>query len=129
MNKTILIFSICIIVVFSAVALIGVLAGGNNATNNNEPEENVGMEDVITQKETALKIGRAILDEYSQIYWKRPFEDDLDAIEKDGIWTVYNVVERQGLTEDGKPWILFGGGVYVEISKSNGEIIKIGVND
>ena len=61
MHKAILIISICIIVVFSAVALIGVLAGENNATNNNEPEENVGMEDVITQKETALKIGRAIL--------------------------------------------------------------------
>ena len=129
MNKTVLIISICIIVAFSAVALILVLTGRNNeAVENNEPEENVGMEDVVTQKETALKIGRALLEERFPDSFSKG-DEILDAMENDGVWTVYKVVERQGLTEDGTPWILFGGVLSVEFRKSTGEVLRIGVND
>jgi len=75
-------------------------------------------------------VNRALLEEYAQVSsWSNPFEDDLDAVEKNGIWRVYNVVERTGTTEDGNPWVLCGGGVYVEFRKSSGEVLRFGVDD
>ena len=120
MKKTILIImAICLVLLF------GIIASNVLYLIKNNDKEDV----IIMQKETALKIGRAVLEEYSETYWKRPFEECLDAIEKDDIWIVYNVLERQDTATDGKKNVLLGGGIYVEIRKNNGEILKIAVED
>ena len=118
------------------------LSDGNNMVKPSE--ENDGMVDyrdltnengvllnetgrrvvAVTLKNSAIKIGRAVLEEHFPEY----FLDnniELDAIEEDGIWTVYNVLETEGVTDDGKIWIAKDGGYYVQMRKSNGEIISI----
>ena len=75
--------------------------------------------------ETAIAIGRAILEEYFHINQ----ETVLEAVEKDGIWTVSNVIERQGVREDGTRWVIMGGGVSVSFRRSNGEILAIELAD
>ena len=56
---------------------------------------------------------------------ERPFEQELDATEENGVWTVFNVFERSGATEDGQVWMIMDGGIYVDIQKSNGEVLEI----
>ena len=120
----ILIVSICIVMVFSTVALVMAFANGNSVAAG----DNSSIGDVITKKETALKIGRALLEEhFPDTFFDK--EEPIDAEEKDGIWKVYNVVERGGIREDGTIWDVVGGELYVEFLKSNGEVLKIGVND
>ena len=43
--------------------------------------------DVITKEETALKIGRALLEEYANTYWGRPLDKELAAEENNGLWS------------------------------------------
>jgi len=42
--------------------------------------------------------------------------------------TVFNVFERSGVTEDGQMWAIADGGVYVEIQKSTGNVLRIGMD-
>ena len=114
MNKTFFLIIICVLIVFSTISLIVVL------TNRNSLKR-----DVITEKETAIKIGRALLEEYAAI----DADTVLDAVEKKGIWTVYNVFEKEGITDDGNYWEIVGGGIYVEFRKSNGKVIKMWVTE
>ncbi|MDR2712405.1 MAG: hypothetical protein LBB91_04750 [Clostridiales bacterium] len=86
------------------------------------------QKDLIQQKETALKIGIALLEEYCPDAFSDP-DITFNAEEKDGIWRVNNVFEREGITEDGQMWTIVGGEIYVEFRKDNGEIIRIGVDD
>ena len=110
------------VILFSTVALLGAFANGNSVA-----DETGSIGDVITQKETALKIGKALLEEhFTNMPWN---ETPIDAEEKDGIWKVHNVVEQVRTTDDGKVWVSGGGELYVEFRKSNGEVLKIGVND
>ena len=53
----------------------------------------------------------------------------LDAEEKDGVWRVYNVLQRQSIIDNGNIQILVGGEFYVEFYKSNGKVVNIGIND
>lgn len=84
--------------------------------------------DIISQKETALKIGRALLEERFPDTFLNA-ELVIDAEEHDGVWRVHYVIEREGKTEDGEITFVKGGEIFVEFRKSNGEILKIGVND
>jgi len=80
------------------------------------------------KEETALKIGRALLEEH----FPDTFLDKdtpIEAKELNGIWKVSNVVERESLTEDGKIMFVMGGVLYVKFRNDDGKIIKIGVDD
>jgi len=115
-KKVVLIISICIVIVFSSVALIVAFVNEHN-----------GMGDAVANKETALKIGRALLEEhFDDMHWD---DVSIDAEERNGIWKVYNVVQRKGTTADGNVWAQKGGGLYVEFRKDNGKVVKIGIND
>lgn len=82
---------------------------------------------IVMSKETAIKIGKAILEEhYPDVFENK--EIILDAIEINGNWKVYNVIEREQKTKDGKEIIIMGGEVYVEFRK-DGKIIKVGLDD
>jgi len=111
-------------VCFVGVLVIGVLAvafaNGGNLFNKISPKE-----DVVTQKETALKIGKALLKEHFPDYFSGS-EVVIEVVEKNGTWIVYNVIDREGITVDGQTWTLDGGEIYVEFSKKNGEVIRIG---
>ena len=85
------------------------------------------MEDVITQKETALKIGRAILEEHFPDSFQKG-DEPLDAVENDGVWTVYNVLDRERVDDEGNTWFLMDGGVSVEFLASTGEVISINLD-
>jgi sensor histidine kinase regulating citrate/malate metabolism len=117
MNKRILLISICAVIVFSTAVLVVVYASGNHVD-----AEKGGV------KETALKIGRALLEEHFPDTFLDT-EISLEAEEKNGIWKVHNVVEREGKAKDGKITFVKGGEVYVEFRKSNGEVIKFGLDD
>jgi len=121
MKKGILLISICIIIALSSVALIIVFRDDNVFYISNPG-------DFITEKETAIKIGKALLEErFPDSFLNR--ELPLDAYEKDGIWRVHNVVERSGVTEDGLPWVSLGGELYVDFRKSDGKILGIGFTE
>lgn len=82
----------------------------------------------IMTKETALKIGRTLLEaQFPDVFLDT--EVTIDAEEKDGVWRVHNVIEKEHVTEDGKIMITNGGEIYVEFLKCNGEILEIGVDD
>ena len=118
MNKPVLLISVCV-VVLSIISLVVVLTSGNKS----------GFEgDAIMQKETALQIGRALLEEHFPDTFLNN-DIPIEAEEKDGIWRVNNIVEREGVTEDGQIMIVKGGVLYVEFRKDNGKVIKIGIDD
>ena len=82
----------------------------------------------VMNKETALKIGRALLEEcFPDSFANKKVE--LNAVEQDGIWKVYNVVERERKLWNGQTANSYGGGIYVKFRESTGEVIRIGVND
>ena len=90
-----------------------------------EPQEL--EEDFEINKETALKIGKAVLE---QCFEEQPWDETpINAVDKGDIWKVHNVVERYRILDDGTEEYIHGGEIYVEILKSNGEIMSIGVND
>lgn len=84
-------------------------------------------EELITEKETAIKIGSALLAEHFPEYFPK-IEMNITAEERDDIWKVYNV-NPEIITDDGRIQMTKGGVIYVELRKSNGEIIKIGIDD
>jgi len=79
----------------------------------------------VPNKETAIKIGRVILEEHYGI----DKDTELDAVEENGVWRVYNVIERSGVNEDGTTWVVKGGGVYVNLRKKDGKVLLIKIND
>lgn len=82
---------------------------------------------VITNKETAIKIGKALLEEHFPDYFAYNGVI-LGAEETQDTWRVYNVVERSGNTNDGLPFVVLGGEVCAEFRK-DGKIIKISLAD
>ena len=89
--------------------------------------EIVTIEDAIMLEETAIKIGRAILEEH---FPYQSFENEtLEANINKGIWRINTTPEESGVKEDGNYWLVLGGMYYVEIRQANGEILKIGVDD
>lgn len=81
---------------------------------------------MITQKETAISIGSAIIKAHFPEEF--PKIKNFDAIEKDGIWKVFSDDNVQ-TDENGTERIFYGGSLFVEFRKSNGEILKIGIDD
>jgi len=123
MKKVFSVIGICMLIVFSIVSLIAAFANGNRGIIN----EDGRMVDAVANEEIALKIGKALLEEYfSDVPWD---ETPIAAEEKNGIWTVHNVVNQPETTDDGQPFVVKGGGLYVQFRKDNGKILKIGVND
>jgi len=75
----------------------------------------------VPNKETAIKIGRVILEEHYGI----DKDTELDAVEENGVWKVYNVFERSGVNEDGSWWVVADGGKCVNLRKKDGKILLI----
>lgn len=139
--KKVILISICFIVTFSIISgFIGFTIGNNqNIENGIEgdsimqeetafEEEDGLVENAIIEEETALKIGRALLEEEFPVTFSQK-DVPLEAIERDGVWRVQTIVNREPVTENGITKITYGGGLYVDFRKSNGEVLKIGVND
>jgi len=124
MNKTILLISIILVIAFSVIALIVTVTNSNRSNTEN----NAKQEDVNPEKEEALKIGKALLEEhFPNMNWD---EEPIDAEEINGIWKVYNVVNREPIPlESGKSLYLLGGELYVMFRKDTGEVVRFGVND
>ena len=119
MNKIVLLASVIIIlIILTIIALV--------LTFSISKKEYEG--DAIAQKETAIKIGRALLEEYFPDYFLGK-EVPIVAEERNGIWRAFNDIPRSGVNEEGTNWVLVGGGVYVEFRKSTGEVIRFGLND
>ena len=123
MNRTYLILNSYVVAIFLTIVFGVVFVNGNVlSVKSNEKD------DVIVCKETALKVGRALLEEH----FPEAFSENdviLDAEEKDGVWRVYNVLQRQSIIDNGNIQILVGGEFYVEFYKSNGKVVNIGIND
>ena len=119
MKKAIIMVCTCVIIVFAVILLIIMLIYGNGK---------IGGEDLIQRKETALKIGVALLEENYPYAFRNP-DVVFDAEEKDGIWRVNNIFESSGVNEDGTQWTIEGGVVYVEFRKDNGAVIRMGIDD
>jgi len=115
------------------------------------PDANNNLKDAILNKEEALKIGRTLLEEHFPDFFLREdsdFDDEdmitdkkyfpelylgketpLDAIEKDGIWIIYNIIgNRVREMENGNYITLKGGEYSIELRKIDGEILKISVD-
>lgn len=116
MNKKLLITVIVSAVLISAAAIILVNINSNN------------KQDMITQKDTAIKIGTAILEEHFPDAFRYP-DTVITAEENDGVWRVYNDIQRTGTDKDGNQYVVMGGEIYVELRKSDGKILNIGLND
>lgn len=80
--------------------------------------------DAITKKETALAIGKALLEEHFSWKLKEDWNESLEATEKDGIWVVYNVFGEPQIMEDGSYLIIKDGGVRVYFRKSDGKVLR-----
>ena len=85
------------------------------------------MEDAIMQEETALKVGRALLEErFPQIFLGQPVGRALsvDAVDNNSTWRVY-IVHRS--LEDGTVVLSgFGWLFYVEFRKRDGKVLRVG---
>ena len=113
MNKKFLLLTICIV----AVALVTLILGLNFKTD-----------DIIPDKETAIKIGRALLEEHFPTAFSYG-DVVIDAEEIGGIWKVYNVEQRHGIAEDGTMWFRVGGEISVKLRKSDGKVIEMNVSE
>lgn len=107
---------ICIVSIFVVAAAVIFTVSKNGEEYN-----------VIDSKETALKIGMALLEER----FPDSFNCGLtfDAEDLDETWRVHNVVQSTDYTEEGTLWITSGGEIYVEFRKRDGKVIEIGLND
>ena len=103
------------IVLFSAFFVINVV------------KSKEGPQIAIEKKETALKIGRALLEEHFPDAFLNN-EILVDAVENDENWMVHNI-KKPKILEDGNIRITSGGYIYVEFRKSDGKILKIGLDD
>jgi len=121
-----IILCLCIVIVFSIISFITVIID-----NHVEYTYNFKTGIVITEKETALKIGRAILEECmpeNSLYTNGRFVFNFEAEEKNGIWRVYSFYEPSEETKEaGMTWMPedCDGLMYVEFRKDNGKVIKV----
>ncbi len=105
---------ICIVSIFVvAVAVIFTLSKNGEEYN------------VIDSKETALKIGMALLEERFPASFNYGFTYDAEDLGK--TWRVRNVVQTTGCTEEGIMRVTSGGVIYVEFRKRDGKVIDIGL--
>ena len=122
--------SICIFIIFSLVFIGCNLSDRNNIQIDFEEEEAVqnreeNMHDFIKNKEEALTHGKKILEiHFPEIFYENNVK--LDAVEESGIWTVFNVFEDYGVTDEGVKWTVEDGGIWVEFRKDDGEVIAVG---
>jgi len=116
MKKNILLIVLCVISLFSIIFCM------TFAIRNNRVMRIEGG--VITQRETALTIGRALLEEHFGL------QDGIPLVveEKSRTWIIRTMLE-DGITEDGRPFITIGSIVYVEICKDSGRTLKMGIAD
>jgi len=105
-----------LILILGGVMMVHV---GQSKSNNYEV--------AIAKPETAIKIGKAILNEHFP--QKHKYEKiDFEAMENNGVWIVKNSVASPTATENGMS-IMVGGVYYVHIRQKDGKVLKIGVND
>jgi len=114
---------IAVLIVLTAIVLVTVLI------KNNLYGFRYG--NAITQEETALKIGVALLENrYSDsfIFFEGgPPNLEFEVVEKNRIWRVSTVYQDFWITQDGRKVTLEdAGGYFVEFRKDNGKVIKIG---
>ena len=81
--------------------------------------------DAIVTEATALKIGRALLEEYFPDYFTNE-EILIEAKEENGIWKVFDSAECNGITDNGILWVSGGIEYFVAFRKDNGRVIMIG---
>lgn len=74
----------------------------------------------ISDRETALKIGKAILKENYPEYFNGYIK--IDVGESNGYWKVFSVENLKGP-------MLGSGGISVTFKKTTGEIVKLGIDD
>jgi hypothetical protein len=108
------IITLCIAVALAAILLVSQIGGSIRYPG-----------DAVPDKEAAIAVGRALLDGYLE----PDTEATLDAEERRGVWRVYNVVEDRTREENGRILFSMGGVSYVEFRKSDGKVLKFGVND
>ena len=157
MKRTVLLAHICLIVMIAAVSgIVGFSIGSKSNIETDLREDatiqedahaeedaetyivpvqedaNINIEnDLVTNaimnEETALKVGRAILEEH---FPNIMLTDDkpLEARERNGVWHVETTYAKRGVNEEGNPWSARGSFWYVEFSKKNGEIFYIGID-
>jgi len=125
MNKKLLISVLCIVLLY---AFITVSSNVLNLNRKYYTEDGKAVSDIILDKDMAIKMGRIVLEEYYPSLFKNK-EVELDAEEDNGIWKVYNVIQGNTKTKNGDTAITKDIGIYVQLRKRTGEIIKIGVND
>lgn len=82
----------------------------------------------VADKETALKIGRALLEEHYPDDFSYP-EKRIEAKEKGGIWRVYEFVDREPRVIDDVTYGTLSGEIYVEFRKRDGKVLRIGFDD
>jgi len=135
MKKKILLTGIFIVVILSTLTIFVVALNNINKKNAEdyisdievEKEDNI-IKYPIADKETAIKYGIALLKEYfpKSFLNDTMFNETFEVEEENGVWIVYNVFDRTGVTEDGKIWTAYGGDMYVEFRQDNGAVIVIG---
>lgn len=119
MNKKLLISILGIVLIYAFVLI------STNVLNLNRKfytEEGKEVNDVILDKNMAIKMGKIVLEEYFPSVFINK-EVQLEAEENNGIWKVYNVIDEDEKDKKGNV------GVFVKLRKRTGEIIEIGVND
>ena len=111
MNR-ILSISISLVLLLSIIVLSVILITSNNTGG------------AIMQEETALIIGRALLEErFPEIFSIE--EVFVRAIDNNDTWKVYNVFEPR-ISEDGTVSVIFGLWVNVEFNKRDGTVLRFG---
>ena len=105
MNKKILLLTICIVAVVLIALVVGVFVSRNLSG------------DVIKNKETALKIGDALLEER---FGRSEPDYNLYVLEENEFWIVYSLPRQpeEYITSDA------GGRAYVKFRKSDGKVTE-----
>lgn len=123
MNKKVLLVSLIVVLVVAAVALV---TSGLYA--NTIVDKNIAIGDVVGDEEMALKLGRVILEEHLPSAFDGS-EITLAAEDRGDVWRVHNVIDRVQELENGDTMVIYGGGIRVDIRKSNGAVVAIGLDD
>ena len=114
-----------LVLIIGSILMLTILGGIVMACSVQNKDKN--YEITITKPETAIEIGKAILNEHFPQQHK--YENtNFEAKEDDGVWIINNIISPPVANENGIS-VTVGGGYYVHIRKSNGEVLKIGVND
>jgi len=121
LNKMVVLCSIFVIVAFFLGMYISSVE-----SDDCQSVDGIDAKAVIIQKETALKVGKALLEEHFSDEFLTE-EETLVAEEKNGKWRVYTVFDGNGITDDGLFYDDVGGELYVEFHANNCKVIKIGI--